>query len=85
MRHGNNVNYNALPNVSRADNYHALPNVSRAVNYHALPNVSRAVNYRGLPNVSRASLVATSADSVPSSYLVHITIVPIGTTFGNLQ
>ena len=31
------------------------------------------------------SLVATSADSVPSSYLVRITIAPIGTTFGNLQ
>ena len=30
-------------------------------------------------------LVATSADSVPSSYLVRITIAPIGTTFGNLQ
>jgi hypothetical protein len=28
---------------------------------------------------------ATSADSVPSSYLVRITIAPIGTTFGNLQ
>ena len=32
-----------------------------------------------------ATLVATSADSVPSSYLVRITITPIGTTFGNLQ
>ena len=31
------------------------------------------------------SLVATSADSVPSSYLVRIPIAPIGTTFGNLQ
>ena len=31
------------------------------------------------------SLVATSADSVPSSYLVRITIAPTGTTFGNLQ
>jgi hypothetical protein len=31
------------------------------------------------------ALVATSADSVPSSYLVRITIAPIGTTFGNLQ
>ena len=31
-----------------------------------------------------APLVATSADSVPSSYLVRITIAPIGTTFGNL-
>ena len=31
------------------------------------------------------TLVATSADSVPSSYLVRITIAPIGTTFGNLQ
>ena len=30
-------------------------------------------------------LVATSADSVPSSYLVRITIAHIGTTFGNLQ
>jgi len=30
-------------------------------------------------------LVATSADSVPSSNLVRITIAPIGTTFGNLQ
>jgi hypothetical protein len=30
-------------------------------------------------------LVATSADSVLSSYLVCITIAPIGTTFGNLQ
>jgi hypothetical protein len=29
--------------------------------------------------------VATSADSVPSSYLVRITIASIGTTFGNLQ
>ena len=29
-----------------------------------------------------SSLVVTSADSVPSSYLVRITI---GTTFGNLQ
>jgi hypothetical protein len=34
---------------------------------------------------SFAALVATSADSVPSSYLVRITIAPIGTTFGNLQ
>ena len=32
-----------------------------------------------------SSLVATSADSVPSSYHVRITIAPIGTTFGNLQ
>jgi hypothetical protein len=32
-----------------------------------------------------STLVATSADSVPSSYLVRITIAPIGTTFGNLQ
>jgi hypothetical protein len=31
------------------------------------------------------ALVSTSADSVPSSYLVRITIAPIGTTFGNLQ
>ena len=31
------------------------------------------------------SLVATSADSIPSSYLVRITIAPIGTTFRNLQ
>ena len=31
------------------------------------------------------SLVATSADSVPSSYLVRITIALIGTTFWNLQ
>jgi hypothetical protein len=31
------------------------------------------------------ALVATSADSVPSSNLVRITIAPIGTTFGNLQ
>jgi hypothetical protein len=31
------------------------------------------------------TLVATSADSVSSSYLVRITIAPIGTTFGNLQ
>ena len=29
----------------------------------------------------KRSLVATSADSVPSSNLVRITIVPIGTTF----
>jgi hypothetical protein len=36
------------------------------------------------PSVKTA-LVATSADSVPSSYLVRITIAPIGTTFGNLQ
>jgi hypothetical protein len=34
-----------------------------------------------------ASLVATSADSVPSSYLVRFTIslIGIGTTLGNLQ
>ena len=31
------------------------------------------------------ALVATSADSVLSSYLVRITIAPIGTTFGYLQ
>jgi hypothetical protein len=31
------------------------------------------------------TLVATSADSVPSSNLVRITIAPIGSTFGNLQ
>jgi hypothetical protein len=30
-------------------------------------------------------LVSTSADSVPSSNLVRITIAPIGTTFGNLH
>jgi len=35
--------------------------------------------------ITSYALVATSADSVPSSYLVHITIAPIGTTFGNLQ
>jgi hypothetical protein len=35
--------------------------------------------------ISLRSLVATSADSVPSSYLVRITIAPIGTTFGILQ
>jgi hypothetical protein len=35
--------------------------------------------------LSSSSLVATSADSVSSSYLVRITIAPIGTTFGNLQ
>ena len=35
--------------------------------------------------VDCSSLVATSADSVPSSYLVRITIAPIGTTFGILQ
>jgi hypothetical protein len=34
---------------------------------------------------TESALVATSADSVPSSYLVRITIAPIGTTFGNLQ
>ena len=33
----------------------------------------------------QSTLVATSADSVPSSNLVRITIAPIGTTFGNLQ
>ena len=35
--------------------------------------------------ITSYALVATSADSVPSSYLVRITIAPIGTTFGNLQ
>ena len=37
------------------------------------------------PCHQKVALVATSADSVPSSYLVRITIAPIGTTFGNLQ
>ena len=36
-------------------------------------------------SASHPPLVATSADSVPSSYLVRITIAPIGPTFGNLQ
>jgi hypothetical protein len=36
-------------------------------------------------SILMVSLVATSADSVPSSYLVRITIAPIGITFGNLQ
>ena len=44
------------------------------------PRYSRRVNSSYL-----LSLVATSADSIPSSYLVRITIAPIGTTFGNLQ
>ena len=35
--------------------------------------------------VTSTLVVATSADSVPSSYLVRITIAHIGTTFGNLQ
>ena len=39
----------------------------------------------GVVKLLSTPLVATSADSVPSSYLVRITIAPIGTTFGNLQ
>jgi hypothetical protein len=35
--------------------------------------------------IAAKTLVATSADSVPSSNLVRITIAPIGTTFGNLK
>ena len=42
-------------------------------------------NPRGHEYQTKYTLVATSADSVPSSYLVRITIAPIGTTFGNLQ
>ena len=42
------------------------------------------LTYYAMKQVQMA-LVATSADSVPSSYLVRITIAPIGTTFGNLQ
>ena len=45
------------------------------------PNRQTAGESASLPQY----LVATSADSVPSSYLVRITIAPIGTTFGNLQ
>jgi hypothetical protein len=48
--------------------------------YVGEPRYSRRVNSSYL-----LSLVATSADSIPSSYLVRITIAPIGTTFGNLQ
>jgi hypothetical protein len=44
-----------------------------------LYNIKQLRLYRIIP------LVATSADSVPSSNLVRITIAPIGTTFGNLQ
>ena len=35
--------------------------------------------------ITSYALVASSADSVPSSNLIRITIAPIGTTFGNLQ
>ena len=45
----------------------------------------RRIDAYKIPYYSRGTLVATSADSVPSSYLVRITIAPIGTTFGNLQ
>ena len=44
-----------------------------------------ALVIRILKITNMGSLVVISADSVPSSYLVGITIAPIGTTFGNLQ
>ena len=49
--------------------------------------VSYRTTYNGIRwfNQGHYALVATSADSVPLSYLVRITIAPIGTTFGNLQ
>ena len=47
--------------------------------------VATADRGRWIIRVSLYPLVATSADSVPSSNLVRITIAPIGTTFGNLQ
>jgi hypothetical protein len=50
-----------------------------------LPFPSVALFESGTRMLYLAPLVATSADSVPSSYIVRITIAPIGTTFGNLQ
>jgi hypothetical protein len=47
--------------------------------------VATADRGRWIIRVSLYPLVATSPDSVPSSYLVRITIAPSGTTFGNLQ
>jgi len=46
---------------------------------------SSSSSFDFLLNHSGTSLIATSADSVPSSNLVRITIASIGTTFGNLQ
>ena len=52
----------------------------------AVAILNKNVVYRYPVYVSQMTpLVATSADSVSSSYLVRITIAPIGTTFGNLQ
>jgi hypothetical protein len=51
-----------------------VSNVNR--NYSAILATLQITSY---------ALVATSADSVPSSNIVRITIVPIGTTFENLQ
>ena len=50
-----------------------------------LPFPSVALFEKGTRMLYLTPLVATSADSVPSSYLVRITIAPIGTTFGNLE
>ena len=44
-----------------------------------MPNVVSAID--GTSHEIQIALVATSADSVPSSYLVPITIAPIGTTY----
>ena len=63
--------------------------------YHTKTMSNTESNFRYVKNIhgfafiipleSSRSLIAISADSVPSSYLVRITIAPIGTTFGNLQ
>jgi hypothetical protein len=63
--------------------------------YHTKTVSNTESNFRNVKNIhgfafiipldSSRSLVAISADSVPSSHLVRITIAPIRTTFGNLQ
>ena len=58
---------------------HVEGEILRQKNYH-----DQKLSWEQFSKGDKA-LVATSADSVPSSYLVRITITPIGTTFGNLQ
>ena len=68
---------------------HERPEIKQPSNSEGLPQRPNSGQFpapvRTLLSTSIQPLVATSADSVPSSNLVRITIAPIGTTFGNLQ
>jgi hypothetical protein len=56
----------------------------RKIGVHVRKPVDHLVTTSARRTCRTQALVAASADSVPSSNLVRITIAPIGTTFGNL-